>query len=291
MIREEAVAEKHVVPIAPAPAPVTSVMRPQTRPPEERIQLFLNSARRGVPVDSITENLDVEAKEAEEALRKLVNKGTVKKGRVKGSDEYVYWLSRFDFEPSKNIIGEVLTIPVRIAEAEAIKRVKPMLEGGLLFKNEEVYDTKFSYIPIWKVSASREKKRFFFFSKEELDEYYLSAEDGAILSLSKKSIVFHKLMTKGAEKIRNLDDDEDIAFVPKLPNEVDGFPTIRVGMSKVYRALELKLGVKPFSAEIVLLPVWTLKIRHKKRSTGRAITIDAATGRTLEGHLQNVLGD
>lgn len=291
MMREEAVAEKHVVPIAPAPAPVTSVMRPQTRPPEERIQLFLNSARRGVPVDSITENLDVEAKEAEEALRKLVNKGTVKKGRVKGSDEYVYWLSRFDFEPSKNIIGEVLTIPVRIAEAEAIKRVKPMLEGGLLFKNEEVYDTKFSYIPIWKVSASREKKRFFFFSKEELDEYYLSAENGAIMSLSKKAIVFHKLMTKGAEKIRNLDDDEDIAFVPKLPNEVDGFPTIRVGMSKVYRVLELKLGVKPFSAEIVLLPVWTLKIRHKKRSTGRAITIDAATGRTLEGHLQNVLGD
>jgi predicted transcriptional regulator len=291
MIREEAVAEKHVVPIAPAPAPVTSVMRPQTRPPEERIQLFLNSARRGVPVDSITENLDVEAKEAEEALRKLVNKGTVKKGRVKGSDEYVYWLSRFDFEPSKNIIGEVLTIPVRIAEAEAIQRVKPMLEGGLIFKNEEVYDTKFSYIPIWKVSASREKKRFFFFSKEELDEYYLSAENGAIMSLSKKSIVFHKLMTKGAEKIRNLDDDEDIAFVPKLPNEVDGFPTIRVGVSKVYRALELKLGVKPFSAEIVLLPVWTLKIRHKKRSTGRAITIDAATGRTLEGHLQNVLGD
>jgi len=291
MIKEGPVVEKHVLPIKPAQIPMTPTIRPQTRSPEERIQLFLNSARRGVPVSSITENMDVEAKDAEEALRKLVNKGTVKKGRIKGSAENVYWLSRFGFEPSRNIIGEVLTIPVRIPEAEAIKRIKPMLAGGLLFKNEEVYDTKFSYIPIWKVSASHEKKRFFFFSKEELDEYYLSAENGTIMTLSKNAIVFHKLMTKGAEKIKNLDDDEDIALVPKLPSEIEEFPTIKVGTGKVYRALELKLGVKPVSAELVLLPVWTLKIRHKRGLTSRAIVIDAATGRTLEGHLQNVLGD
>lgn len=291
MIKEETTAERHTLPVKSTPLTPAPVVQAQARPVEERIQLFLNSARRGVPVSSITENMDIEANEAEEALHKLVSKGIVKKGRVKGGDEYVYWLSRFDFEPSKNIIGEVLTIPLRIAEADAIKRVKPMLEGGLLFKNEEVFDTKFSYIPIWKVSASREKKRFLFFSKEELDEYYLSAENGAIMSLSKKAIVFHKLMTKGVEKIKNLDDDEDIAFVPKLPSEVEGFPTIKTGTSRVYRALELKLGVKPVSAELVLLPVWTLKARHKKRLTSRAIVIDAATGRTLEGNLQNVLGD
>jgi len=288
MAKEKAPVEKNMVSIKPAstPVPVAVEVRPQTRPLEERIQLFLNSARRGVPTSAITENLDVDVKDAEEALRKLVNKGVVKKGRAKESVEHVYWLSRFGFEPSKNIIGEVLTIPLRIAEAEAINRVKPMLEGGLLFKNEEVSDAKFSYIPIWKVSASREKKRFFFFRKEELDEYYLSAENGAIVSLDKKAIVFHKLMTKGAEKIRNLDDDEDIAFVPKLPNEVEeGFPTIKTGIGKVYRALELKLGVKPVSAEMVLLPIWTLKVRHKKRPTHRTIIIDAATGRTLEGHI------
>jgi hypothetical protein len=152
-------------------------------------------------------------------------------------------------------------------------------------KNEEVYDAKFSYIPIWKVSASRETKRFFFFRKEEYDEHYLSAENGAIVSLSKNAVVFHKLMTKEVGKIKNLDDDEDVAFVPRLPNEIEEFPRIAIGPDKIYRTLELKLGVKSFSSEIVLLPVWSLQVKHKRKPTKRTIIIDAATGRTMEGHL------
>jgi hypothetical protein len=265
------------------------VIRPQTRPAEHRIQLLLNSARRGVPASFIAENLSVDSGEIDRPLRKLVTDGIVKKGRVRGSTETIYWLSRFEFEPSKNVIGEVLTIPMRISEAEAVKRIKPMLEGGMLFKNEEVCDAKFSYIPIWKVSASRETKRFFLFRKEELDTYYLSAENGTIVSLKKNAIVFHKLMTKEAGKIKNLDDDEDVVFVPKLPNEVEEFPRIAIGMDKIYHTLELKLGVKPVSAEIVLLPVWSLKIKHKRKPMKRTIIIDAATGRNFEGHLPDLL--
>jgi hypothetical protein len=238
-----------------------------------------------VSTSFIAENLGSDSEEIDKTLRKLVSNGVVKKGRIRGNGETIYWLSKFGFEPSKNVVGEVLTIPVRIPEAEAVKKIRPMLEGGMLFKNEEVYDAKLSYIPIWKVSASHETRKFFFFRKEESNEYYLSAENGAIVSLEKNAIVFHRLMTKGVGKIRNLDDDEDVTFVPRLPSEVEEFPKITMGTGKIYRVLALKLGVKSFSSEIVLLPVWSLKVKHKKRSVKRVILIDAATGRTLKGHL------
>jgi len=65
---------------------------------------------------------------------------------------------------------------------------------------------------------------------------------------------------------------------------VERFPRIGMGINKIYRKLQLTLGVKPVSAEIILLPVWTLKVRHKKKLAKRAIIIDAATGRILSGH-------
>jgi len=50
--------------------------------------------------------------------------------------------------------------------------------------------------------------------------------------------------------------------------------------------LRLTLGVSPVSSEIVLLPVWTLKVRHKKKKKKRSIVMDAATGRKLVGHFK-----
>lgn len=267
--------------------PVTLILPPKARPVEERVQLFLNSARRAVPTDSIAENLKVSTEDVQEALGSLVKKGVVEKGRAKGTNETVHWLSRFGFKPSENIIGEVLTIPARISQVEASKKAKSMLEGGHFIKNEEIYDAEFSYVPIWRVSATHKTKRLFFFTKEELDKYYLSAETGAIMSLEKKEILFQKLMTKGPEKLKSLDDDEDVTFIPKLPVEVQELPKIKMGAERIYRALELKLGVKPVSAEIILLPLWTLKVKHKKDMAKRTIVIDAATGRILRGHFRS----
>jgi hypothetical protein len=162
-----------------------------------------------------------------------------------------------------------------------------VLEGGYFIKDEEIYDAEFSYIPVWRVSATRKAKKLFFFTKEELDKYYLSAETGAIMSLEKKEILFQKLMTKGPEKLKSLDDDEDVTFIPKLPVEVEELPRIKMGIARIYRALELKLGVKPVAAEIILLPLWTLKVKHKKDMAKRTIIMDAATGRILRGHFRN----
>jgi len=256
-----------------------------SKPLDERIRLFLNSARQGLSADSIAKNLKVDAEDVKRALNELAKTKIVEKGRVKDNAENLYWLSKFGFKPSKSIIGEVLTIPMRITQVEASKRVKPMLEGGLLGKKEEIYDAELVHIPIWRVSATRETKRLFF-KKKRFDTYYLSAHTGAIVSLEKKEMVFRKLMTKSVENLKDLDDDDNITFVPKLPSEVEKFPRIEMGTRRIYRKLQLTLGVSPVSAEIILLPVWTLKVRHKKKSAERTIFMDAATGRILSGHFR-----
>ena len=274
LLERKEVAEK---PVARAPSS-------PSKPLDERIRLFLNSARQGVSADSIAENLRVDVEDVEDTIDKLVKTGVVKKGRVESSAENLYWLSKFGFKPSKSIIGEVLVIPMRITQVEASKRVKSMLVGGFFGKKEEIYEAEFSHIPIWRVSTTRETKKMFFFKKKEYDTYYVSAQTGAIISLDRKEIVFHKSIIKSGKKLKDFDDDDDITFIPKLPSEVEGFPRIKVKTNKIYRKLKLTFGVEPVSAEIILLPVWTLKVRHKKKLTKRTIILDAATGRILSGH-------
>jgi len=266
---------------------VIPILSPKAKPLEERVELLLNTARKALPTESIAENLGASTKDVQEALGKLAKQGTVEKGRTKGRSEYVHWLSRFGFKPSENIIGEVFTVPARISQAEAAKKAKSMLEGGHFIKTEEIHDADFSYIPIWRVSATRKMKKLLLFTKEELDKYYLSAETGAIMSLEKKEILFQKLMTRGPEKLKSLDSDEDVTFIPKLPVEVEELPRVKIGIDKIYRTLELKLGVKPVSAELILLPLWTLTVKNKKDMAKRTIVMDAATGRTLRGQLRS----
>jgi hypothetical protein len=263
------------------------VVRPPSEALEERIRLFLNSVRQSVSAEYVADNLDVTVKDAEAALASLVRSKVVKKAKPKGSEEVLYWLSKFGFNPSKNVVGEFLIIPTRITQVEAIKRAKSYLEGGLFFKKEEIYDAQFSHLPIWKVSATRKAKHLFFFRREELDTFYLSATTGAMISLEKNAMLFHRLMTKSVEKLKDLDDDDDITFIPKLPEEVQKLPKIKVGKDKIYSTLRLTLGVRPVSAEVALLPVWKLKIRHKKKKKKRTIVLDAATGRPLAGQFRS----
>ena len=253
---------------------------------EERTRRFLYSTRKAVSAESVVKNLKMSPMDTEKTLRKLVNARIAKKGRTKGGGEYLYWLSEFNLDPSKDINGEVLTIPARITQVEATKKANSMLEGSSYHKEEEIYDAEFWYIPIWRVTATREATKLLLFKKEETHTYYVSAQTAAIISLEKKEMVFHTLMTSATEKLRNLDEDERITFVPKLPNEIEKFPQIKFGIDRVYQTLELKIGIRPVSAEMILLPVWSLKVQHKRKKAKRTINMDAATGRLLSGHFQ-----
>lgn len=248
-----------------------------------RIKLLLNSIRQSVSAEYIAEDLNVSVENVEKELNFLIKSKIVKKSRIQDTDKQLYWLSKFGFEPSKNIMGEILTISPRITQVEALKRAKSWLEGNYFSKKEEFYDAKFSQIPIWKVLTSRKAKHLFFFKKEEVDTFYLSATTGAMISLEKNEMVFHKLIMKSAGKFKNLDDDELIIFVPRLPKEIQKIPKIKIDREKIFLTLKLTLGVQPLASEVVLLPVWTLKIKHKKKKKKRSIVLDASTGRKLVG--------
>jgi hypothetical protein len=277
----EPAAEPEVLPEPSSPLP----LRP-SKPLAERIKLLLNSARRCVSAEYVAENLDVDKKDAEKALRSLIRSKVVKRSKVKGEKEYLYWLSKFGFDPSKNILGELLAVPNRITQVEAFKRAKSWLEGGFFSKKEEFYDATFSHMPIWMVSATRQAKRLFFFRKEELDTFYMSATTGAMISIEKDAVLFHRLITKSAGKLKDLDDDDEITFIPRLPKEVPRIPKVKIGRDEIYQTLKLTLGVSPVSSELVMLPVWSLKVRHKKKKKKRTIVMDAATGRRLVGHFR-----
>ncbi|HSQ53598.1 MAG TPA: hypothetical protein VLM82_04045, partial [Acidobacteriota bacterium] len=90
-----------------------------------------------------------------------------------------------------------------------------------------------------------------------------------------------------AEKLKDFDDDDDISFIPRLTIEVPRIPKVKIGMKKIYSKLKLTLGVKPVYSELVLLPVWTLKVKHKKKNKKRSIFMDAATGRRLVGNFKS----
>lgn len=253
---------------------------------EERSRRYLYSARKAVSSGSVSKSLKISPMDAEKALRKLVSTGVAKKGRTRQLSEYVYWLSEFNLDPSKDINGEILAIPVCITQVEAMKRAKPILDGGALRKEEEIYDAEFWYIPIWKITATREVRRFLS-KKEETHTYYVNAQNAAPMSLEKKEIVFHKLLTSETEKLRNLDEDKHITFVSKLPSEIAKFPQVKLGAHEASQTLEVKIGVTPVSAKLVLLPVWSLRVQHKTKKTKRTINMDAATGRLLSGYFRS----
>jgi uncharacterized membrane protein YkoI len=93
------------------------------------------------------------------------------------------------------------------------------------------------------------------------------------------------LLSGRSQKLRNLDEDKRFAFVSRMPSEVDKLPQTRLSKEEACQMLELKIGVKPVSAELVLLPIWSFKVRHKRKRAKRTIKMDAATGRLLTGNV------
>ncbi len=86
-----------------------------TKPPmslDEKARRFLYSARKAISANSVAKNLKISQTDSEKILRKLVNTRVARKGRSRPGNEYLYWLSEFNLDPSKDINGEVLAIPV-----------------------------------------------------------------------------------------------------------------------------------------------------------------------------------
>jgi len=249
---------------------------------EERVQRFLRSEGKAVPAESVAEDLKITQVDSDKILTSLVKAGIVKRGRNKADRKTVYWLSEFNLDPSRGISGEILMIQPVLTQVEAVKKVSSLLKGGMFRKDEEVYDAEVRYVPIWRLKGKKET-RSLLIKKEETCTYYMSAETGDLISLEKNEIVFLKLVPSRYQKLRNLDTDKHFIFVSKMPGEIDKLPTMKLSQEKACQTLELKIGVKPDSAELVLLPAWNLKVQFKTKKAKRTISLDAATGRLLSG--------
>ena len=247
---------------------------------EERTRRFLRSEGKAVSAMLVAKELEISHEDSEKVLASLVKAGFAKKGRSKPSDENLFWLSEFNLDPRRGISGEVLMISPVISQAEVVKKSGSLLEGGVFRKDEEVYDAEFRYLPIWRVRTTKEK-RLLLVKKEEARTYYVSAENGEPISLEKREIVLHRLVSGKSQNLRNLDEDKRFTFLPKMPGEVDKLPKTNLSKEEACQALELKLGVKSLSAELILLPIWSLKVQHKKKKAKRTINMDAVTGRLI----------
>lgn len=253
---------------------------PETSP--EKIERYLHSETKAVSAALIATDLGISREDAQKGLASLVRAGVAKKGRKKANAEKLYWLSKFNLDPSKDILGAVLMISPSISQAEALKKSSSLLAGGIFRKDESFYDAEFRYYPIWKVNATS-TTRMLLVKKEEAHTYYVSAETGDLISLEKREIVFHKLISGTSQKLRSLDEDKRFAFTSRVPSQDEKLPQVRLSKEKACQSLELKTGAKSEFAELVLLPIWSLKVQHKKKKTKRTINVDAVTGRLLIG--------
>jgi hypothetical protein len=271
--------EKHV-PMNATKKWTTAVQSRPLATLEDRILQFLRSERKAVPARVVAGSLKVGIRDFQKTLADLVRTGKVSKRRERAGGETLYWLTEFKLDPSKGIMGEVLMISPTISQTEAVRRSKALLEGGSFHKDEEVYDAGFSYLPIWRIEATIQK-RVFLNKKQEPRIYYVDAETGDLISLEKKEIEFHKILSNASQKLRTMDQDPRFKFIRKMPNEVDKLREIKLDEQKARQTLELKIGAKAELAELVLLPVWSLKVQHKRKKARRTINMDAATGRLL----------
>ncbi len=246
----------------------------------QKVEDFLRSEGKALTAATVAAELDMTEDETEKILNSLTRVGVARKRRSKPSGENHYWLSEFNLDPTKGIDGPVLMISTMISQLDATNKIKRLLDGGIFRKREEVCDAQLRYLPIWRIMAVK-KSRMLLLKREEAQTFYVNAETGEFISLEKGEIAFHKAVSSKLKKLKNLDQESRLTFVHKTPSEVDKLPPIKLTKKKACHELELKVGMKPVSAELVLLPIWTLKIQHKQTKAKRTISLDAATGRLL----------
>ncbi len=249
----------------------------------DQVHHYLGAVRKAASASLVASSLGIPVDQVRRELEREAENGDLDKGRTKGGSDDLYWVPEFKFRPETGVVAEVLTIPMRFSQTDVMKRVRSELEGGLLSKKEEVIDSHFSFLPIWKVTAKRTSKSRLLPTREYLDDYYVHARTGAIMMFEDKRMTFSKVPETSAASVRDLDDHEDVTFVPKLPGEIDSFPEIRLSLPEAFDVLRLTFGITPVSGQLALLPTWTLTIRSKGKGAKRTVVMDAATGSLLSG--------
>lgn len=263
-----------------APEAAGEGMAPSLR---DRIRQYLTTTRQAASGVRIAKALGAAAETVDRELEKGAKEGALGVKHGEDGEEDLYWLAEYKFQPAAGILSEVLTIPMRLFQADAIREAQGGSGRVLSGKKVTVSDARFFWLPIWKVTARWAAKSRLFSPKQHIDDYYVNARKGTILWLEGRQIVFSKVARTPASDVKDLDDDEHVSFVPKVPSEIGELPEIRVGRDEAFQILKLMFGVQPIEGHLALLPVWLLKTQEGTKEPSKTIAMDAATGRVFAG--------
>jgi len=179
---------------------------------------------------------------------------------------------------------EILHVNNKIYERDLKKKIRPLLNGGLL-KSEVFDEARFEYIPLIKVVLDilREKGLF---KKKILkipENLYLDYKTKNILYRKDKKIMVAKVLDVDPNKIVDLDDFCEITSVYR--GEVD-FDFRKLGgktldFKAIKHSMERKYRVHVKTADLVLFPVWHCRINQKKGNEHRIILIDGVLGNEM----------
>jgi hypothetical protein len=228
----------------------------------------------------LAETLKIPEEQVQRSLEELMEKGVIGHEPDEEGEER-YFLKDAGFHPRIGISGEVQVVALMIPQVEALKRARRLLGGRLFFKEEEVVGARFSYLPLWRVEASRAVRKLFVLREMESEVFYVHAQTGTFLSLEGRTFRFGRLVNKGMQALRDLDKNPDVVFHPELPSHIEDFPEVKVGLKQVARMVERTFGAQPGKGELVLFPVWTLTVCRKDTGAEREIAFDGATGRIV----------
>ncbi len=282
-VAAEALPEAPMVPSATSIPPGESGALSEPSTLRLAISATVEAAREAVGARSVAERTGAPPDAVARELAAMVKAKIVATGRIPGSSEDLYWIVGAGFQPSVGLTRELLSIPMRIAQVDAVRQASSMAARERFARTETVAGARLGLLPIWKITCRWTTKAVFSAPKEHVEDHFVSARTGAFMSIQGKEMHFDKIARQGASKVSSLNDEPGVSFQPTLPRDAGPMPVLKVTLPQAFEILRRTFGIEPTEGRLALLPVWELTLRRKEGPGSRILELDAATGKILKG--------
>ena len=192
-------------PTTTSPADSSAASEPSTL--RLAIAASIEAAREAVGARAVAERIGASPDSVARELTAMVRSKIVATGRTQGSTEDLYWIVGAGFQPSVGLTRELLSIPMRIAQVDAVRQASSLAERERFARTETVAGARLGLLPIWKITCRWTTKAMFSAAKEHVEDHFVSARTGAFMSIQGKEMHFDKIARQGASKVSSLDDE------------------------------------------------------------------------------------
>jgi len=182
----------------------------------------------------------------------------------------------------------------KIFERDINKRVRKFLEGGMFFKDEDITESKFSYMRLIRVELSFMKKKGFIRKTTEeisginlyLRRIKISSKNNEYKILSfDKGIRFDSIVDEDPDQILDLDDKCDLIQKTRseLRSEYEfrGRVELKNLKNDIIKVMEKKYDIEVKNLSWTLFPIWSCELTNKKNKSKRNLIIDGVFGKKI----------